>query len=156
MYAEKLKNQVAKEALVPPPLKDNLANDLYKYLVDLINSKTQTVMQKELHDIAVKCLFQLSATNCAAVIKNITPNLTSQALTEEEIQTHISLLEYLNHNDKSLGMMIQMIGKALNGQKKSNIQVAMAKVLRSIIWSWIDNFPWQFISLCHSGQRLGG
>ena len=124
-------------------------------MVDTIN-KAQTTNQKELHDAAAKCLFQLSAANCPIVIKSITNNLTSQALTEEEIQTNISLLEYLNHNDKSLGMMIQMIGKALNGQKKSNIQVAMAKVLRSIIWSWIDNFPWQFIALCQSGQRLAG
>ena len=137
-------------------MNDNLAQDLYKYIWETLNAKTQTVMQKEIHEIVVKCLFQLSASNFAIVTKNITQYLTAQQLTEEDIASHISLLEYLNHNDKSLGMMIQMIGKALNGQKKSNIQVAMAKVLRSIIWSWIDNFPWQFIALCQSGQRLGG
>jgi len=114
-------------------------------------------MQQELHDVSVKCLFQLSASNFKSVTKFITLHIVQQQpLTEEDIATNLALLEHLNLNDKSLGVMIQMIGKALNGQKKSNIQVAMAKVVRSIIWSWIDNFPWQFISLCQSGQRLTG
>lgn len=113
-------------------------------------------MQKELHEISKKCLFQLSASNFTHVTKNITTFLTPQTLTEEDIQNHVTLLEYMNINDKALGMTIQMIGKALNGQKKTNIQIAMAKVLRNIIWNWIDNFPWQFISLCQSGQRIGG
>merc|ERR1711862_379393 len=152
---EKLKQEVEKESLLPPPISETLASELYKYISNEIN-KQHSALDNEIKSSAKKCLFYLSASNFSLVAKNIIPNLNSQNLTEEEIQTTISLLEYLNHNEKSLGMMIQMIGKALNGLKKSNIQILMAKILRTIIWSWIDNFPFQFISLCQSGRRMSG
>ena len=141
--------------MLPPPISETLASELYKYISNEIN-KQHSALDNEIKSSAKKCLFYLSASNFSLVAKNIIPNLNSQNLTEEEIQTTISLLEYLNHNEKSLGMMIQMIGKALNGLKKSNIQILMAKILRTIIWSWIDNFPFQFISLCQSGRRMSG
>jgi hypothetical protein len=66
-------------------------------------------------------------------------------------------MEHLNLNAKRLSQALHKIHQAIPlYAKKSNHQLILAKVLRSMIWNWINNYPKEYTQLYKGGNRLDG
>ena len=65
-------------------------------------------------------------------------------------------LESLSLNATRLSEILNRLSKIIPGLKKEPFRVGFARALRNAIWSWIDHYPMEFVSLCKSGTRLPG
>ena len=147
----RLKEKV--EAALPPSLSQALCGKLYKSLETFLTSKSTSPFAKPLHNRASRCLFQLSASNHDDVLARVLPYLTSSS-SEEDVLTYGVLLEFLNLNQEQLGRLLTILCPIISSTKKSNAQVAYAKVLREIIWNWINRYPHEFVALCKEKRKL--
>jgi neurofibromin 1 len=142
------------EQILPPPLEENLALDMFSKLSYFIG-KTHVHLNAEIQTEAQKCLFQLSASNYENIIGNLTQCFTAN-LPEEESCQQLALIEHLNLNSKHLAGLLDKVNRNIASFKKTGVQFALAKALRKAIWNWIDNYPMEFVALCQTGERMKG
>ena len=136
---------------MPPPLSETLASDFFKLLLNFLKSQPNT---SYLYSLASKCLFQLSATNFNQVIGYVVQYI-SPSVTEEDINTYVILLEFINFDAKKLSNLFIIFHKTLSSMKKSGTTPSFARILRNVIWNWIDRYPREFVQLCSTKARLG-
>jgi len=148
---EQIRLKEKEETILPPSLDEHLARDLLRMVVIIFKIPNASVA---LQRVAGRCLFQLSATNYDAVISLV--SFSSATTNEEELATQFQLMEYLNLNSRRLAELLQKMNQVVPLLKKDAQRFGVAKVLRTAIWNWIDNYPMEFVSLCQSGHRLPG
>jgi hypothetical protein len=148
---EQIRLKEKEETILPPSLDEHLARDLLRMVVIIFKIPNAS---PALQRVAGRCLFQLSATNYDAVISLV--SFSSATTSEEELATQFQLMEYLNLNSRRLAELLQKMNQVVPLLKKDAQRFGVAKVLRTAIWNWIDNYPMEFVSLCQSGHRLPG
>jgi neurofibromin 1 len=140
---------------LPPGLDDDVCKNLYGVLVYFLTSRQLPFFHGELQEAASRCLYQLSASNYETIIPNMVAAI-GQATVEEDVIMHINLLETLNTNRKQLAELFKRLEKIIVNTKKSPVLICFARVLRKIIWNWIDRYPIEFVNLCKSESKLEG
>lgn len=103
-------------------------------------------------------LFYLSAFNDAPYNKVI--SIIQSGINEKDNEETANLygaMEYINVNSKRLSNIFHKVHQITSQYaKKGSHQIFLARVLRKTIWSWIDNYPKEFVQLYRSGNRLDG
>ena len=155
-HNDELRLKERQELIVPPPIEEKLANTLYLKLANFL-TKPQQLYTQQINDYASKCLYFLSVTNYEVIVGNVIQHMLPQVTTtEEEIVNQLTQIGTLNWNYRRLTDLFTKISKSHAAYKKINSQQVLARVLRKAIWSWINDYPLAFVSLCQSGGRMQG
>lgn len=75
----------------------------------------------------------------------------------DETNNQYLMIENLNLNLKNLSDLLSKVCQAMPAYlKKPNRQLILAKVLRSAIWNWIDNYPSEFAEVVQKDANIEG
>ncbi|KAI9310474.1 hypothetical protein BX666DRAFT_2126182 [Dichotomocladium elegans] len=168
----------------PPPIAESIAKDVVQTMLRYLNhttvgeehdysttSSVSTLTQSkfitvndttsditgDLHKAASRVIYYLSTHNWMTVYRRAKLNLSQHSIASEENvpMYELRLFECAALNQKRLTRVLSAVCANLMHLKKDT-QLFLAVVLRRAIWSWIENFPSEFIDLCHEQKRLEG